>query len=91
MKTQRTKTRETTGAGRKSTETLAQSPKIMPQRQTIGEINQMTKMRRTGAMIKIMAMRKKIRLINCGFWAVCLYAWNVEFYINFGMCVESCL
>lgn len=66
MKTQRTKTRETTGAGRKSTETLAQSPKIMPRTNKIGEINQMTKMRRIGAMIKIMVMRKRIQLIMAG-------------------------
>lgn len=65
-KTRQTKTRETTVAGRKSTETLARNLKIMPQRLIIGEINQMTKTRRTGAMIKTMVMRKKIQLIMAG-------------------------
>lgn len=66
MKTQRTKARETTVAGRKSTGTPAQNLKIMPQRQIIGEKNQMRKMRRIGAMIKIMVMRRRIRLIMAG-------------------------
>ena len=66
MKTQRTKTRETTVAGRKSTETPAQNLKIMPQRLIIGEINRTTKMRRIGAMIKIMLKGKRIQLIMAG-------------------------